>query len=76
MGHDSGVEFAERSTEVGGDVLANAGRIIGVGDFRQEKGRGSFGTFEVVNVPADLLDAPAQWAALETPVAANRETDC
>lgn len=28
-------------------LLMNAGRIVGIGDFRQEKGRGSFGTFEV-----------------------------
>ena len=28
-------------------LLANAGVIVGIGDFRQEKGRGSFGTFAV-----------------------------
>lgn len=28
-------------------LLANAGTIVGIGDFRQEKGRGSFGTFAV-----------------------------
>jgi len=28
-------------------LLANAGAIIGLGDFRQEKGRGSYGTFAV-----------------------------
>ena len=57
-------------------LLANAGRIIGVGDFRQEKGRGSFGTFEVVSeIPEDLMDAKAQWEAMETPVPANRETE-
>jgi hypothetical protein len=29
-------------------LLANAGAIVGIGDFRQEKGKGSFGTFRVV----------------------------
>lgn len=29
-------------------LLANAGVIIGIGDFRQEKGKGSFGTFRVI----------------------------
>lgn len=28
-------------------LLTNAGAIVGIGDFRQEKGRGSFGTFSV-----------------------------
>ena len=28
-------------------LLSNAGSIIGIGDFRQEKGRGSYGTFVV-----------------------------
>lgn len=28
-------------------LLANAGALVGIGDFRQEKGRGSFGTFSV-----------------------------
>jgi hypothetical protein len=30
-------------------LLANAGIIVGIGDFRQEKGRGSFGTFAVTD---------------------------
>jgi hypothetical protein len=29
-------------------LLANAGVVVGIGDFRQEKGKGSFGTFRVV----------------------------
>ncbi len=29
-------------------LLTNAGSIVGIGDFRQEKGRGSFGTFQVL----------------------------
>lgn len=28
-------------------LLSNAGAIVGIGDFRQEKGRGSYGTFAV-----------------------------
>ena len=28
-------------------LLSNAGTIVGIGDFRQEKGRGSFGCFDV-----------------------------
>lgn len=28
-------------------LLSNAGTIVGIGDFRQEKGRGSYGTFAV-----------------------------
>ena len=28
-------------------MVANAGQLIGLGDFRQEKGRGSFGTFTI-----------------------------
>ena len=28
-------------------LLSNAGVIVGIGDFRQEKGRGSYGTFSV-----------------------------
>lgn len=30
-------------------LLANGGIIVGIGDFRQEKGKGSFGQFEVVS---------------------------
>lgn len=30
-------------------LLANAGQIVGLGDFRQEKGRGSFGTWTVAS---------------------------
>ena len=29
-------------------LLTNAGSIVGIGDFRQEKGKGSFGCFDVV----------------------------
>ena len=30
-------------------LLANAGQMVGIGDFRQEKGRGSYGTFAVAS---------------------------
>jgi hypothetical protein len=43
-------------------LLANAGVIVGIGDFRQEKGRGSFGTFAVAG--DDLGDWADDWAAI------------
>ena len=47
-------------------LLNNAGIIAGIGDERQEKGKGSAGTFEIANeVPKALLDAGAQWEAIE-----------
>ena len=61
-------------------LLHNAGRVCGIGDWRQEKGKGSFGTFTVEKLgatlpdDASLLDAAAQWNAIENPVAANPET--
>lgn len=41
-------------------LLANAGAIIGLGDFRQEKGKGSYGTFGVTG--DDLGPWADQWA--------------
>lgn len=41
-------------------LLANAGVIVGIGDFRQEKGRGSYGTFAVAG--DDLGDWSDYWA--------------
>ena len=38
-------------------LLANAGVVVGIGDFRQEKGKGSFGTFRVVGD----ADSDAEW---------------
>lgn len=38
-------------------LLANAGAIIGIGDFRQEKGRGSYGTFAVDTEGGDWQNA-------------------
>lgn len=59
------------------NLLENAGMICGIGDFRQEKGKGSYGTFTVINaedVPADLFDRDAQWAAIQEPQPANIES--
>lgn len=65
-------------------LLANAGVIVGIGDFRQEKGRGSFGTFTVAGEDGgDLADDIAaikresravQQAALESPEYADEDT--
>ena len=43
-------------------LLANAGVIVGIGDFRQEKGRGSFGTFAVAG--DDLGEWACTWAEI------------
>lgn len=65
-------------------LLANAGVIVGIGDFRQEKGRGSYGTFTVHG--DELGDWQETWdeitaegraiqeAALVEPEAADDET--
>ena len=65
-------------------LLANAGTIVGIGDFRQEKGRGSYGTFSVVGDDhGDLADYIAeikaegrevQKAALDNPECADQDT--
>ena len=56
-------------------LLYNAGVVCGIGDFRQEKGKGSYGTFEPTNsIPAALMDHAAQRAALEAPEHDNEET--
>lgn len=66
-------------------LLSNAGAIVGIGDFRQEKGRGSFGTFTVHGTEMDdataevwkhitRQDRDIQAAALENPEAADDET--
>lgn len=65
-------------------LLSNAGVVVGIGDFRQEKGRGSFGTFSVAG--DDLGDWSDYWsdvtqegrdvqqAALDNPEMADDET--
>ena len=57
-------------------MLLNAGMVCGVGDFRQEKGKGSFGTFAPTaeDIPPHLLDLNAQLEAMKTPTAATQET--
>lgn len=58
-------------------LAANAGIAVGLGDFRQEKGRGSYGCFEVFNgeIPADALDIEAQGEAIENPRATDADTE-
>lgn len=65
-------------------LLSNAGAIVGIGDFRQEKGRGSYGTFAVAG--DDLGEFADYWnevtaegrkvqeAALVDPECADDET--
>jgi hypothetical protein len=65
-------------------LLSNAGVIVGLGDFRQEKGRGSYGTFAVAG--DDLGDWQPYWddvtqearsvqqAALDNPELADADT--
>lgn len=62
-------------------LLANAGVVAGIGDFRQEKGRGSFGTFEPLmdesNEAFDTIKRIGradQQAALDEPEMADAET--
>lgn len=61
-------------------LLSTAGMIIGVGDYRQEKGRGSYGQFEVSNdggAHEAIVKAggmKAQDAALEKPEMYDEET--
>ena len=64
-------------------LLANAGVLIGVGDFRQEKGKGAFGSFRVIGPDEDDAEwqelvefhgRPAQEEALRDPEFANEET--
>jgi len=65
------------------NLLCNAGILIGVGDFRQEKGKGSFGSFRVILASQedaewnDLVKnhgRKAQEAALANPEYADRDT--
>lgn len=65
-------------------LLANAGAIVGIGDFRQEKGRGSFGTFTVSSGDdewSDFIaevkqeDRSVQESAMADPVCADDETE-
>ena len=57
-------------------LLYNAGIMCGIGDFRQEKGKGSYGTFEPTNDPwpESMTDPDAQWDAIQNPVPDNEES--
>lgn len=64
-------------------LLCNAGILVGVGDYRQEKGKGAFGSFRVIgegqqDAEWDELVAnhgrAAQVAALEQPEYADKDT--
>ena len=64
------------------NLLAAAGRISGVGDWRQEKGSGSYGSFKLVSADdpdfvriTKTMGYEAQDEALENPQAYNDETD-
>lgn len=66
------------------NLLCNAGVLIGVGDFRQEKGKGGFGSFRVIGEGEDDAEwndlvskhgRAAQTAALENPEYADRDTE-
>ena len=60
-------------------LLHNAGILVGIGDNRQEKGKGSYGTFGVDMVPGELpahmRDAEAQWEAIENPQPENLDSE-
>lgn len=46
-------------------LLQNAGITCGIGDFRQEKGRGSFGTFYVAGTAEDMGAHADAWAEMQ-----------
>ena len=54
------------------NLLANAGQTCGIGDFRQEKGRGNFGRWRVVNKgDAEFADIQALATAEDQRLAMN-----
>lgn len=67
-------------------LLTNAGTVVGIGDFRQEKGRGSFGTFAVASND-DMGEWQETWdelmgegrelqqLAFDNPEAADQDTE-
>jgi hypothetical protein len=84
-----GVEFEVRyitpqlSAASIASLLVNAGVLVGVGDFRQEKGKGGFGAFRVLGDGEDDAEwnelikkhgRAAQLKALKTPEYANEDT--
>lgn len=69
------------STHAIASLLSNAGVVSGIGDFRQEKGKGSYGTFRIVTdedealwqeITAEARDV--QQEALDNPQAFDDET--
>lgn len=72
-----------RLTHVGiANLLAAAGVMVGVGDFRQQKGKGSFGQFKLVNADdPEFLRIVAEQGravqdeALRNPVAYDQDTE-
>lgn len=79
------IQFVSPQLSVAGVValLCNAGVLIGVGDYRQEKGKGAFGSFRVIGEGEDdpewndLVEnhgRAAQDAALEDPEFADKDT--
>lgn len=62
-------------------LLSNAGVVSGIGDFRQEKGKGSYGTFRIVSEDDEALwqeitseARDVQQEALDNPQAFDDET--
>ena len=56
-------------------LLVNAGIMCGIGDFRQEKGKGGFGTWDVVDsIPKSHLDEAGQTEAIKEPEAYDEDT--
>lgn len=65
-----------------GNLLANAGQVIGVGDYRQEKGVGEYGRFSIVSEDNPAFKSltktgtlRAQDAAIANPATYDAETD-
>jgi hypothetical protein len=61
-------------------LLSNGGIIVGIGDFRQEKGKGNFGQFEVVTKKdcASIMKAGGmkqQDAAIKNPTCFDADTE-
>lgn len=65
-------------------LLSNAGVLIGIGDYRQEKGKGAYGSFRVIHADQqddewdDLIanhGRAAQVNAIENPEYADRDTE-
>ena len=68
------------NSEAIGTLLSNAGIMQGVGDWRPEKGKGNFGTFELVNANSAAFKKilksgrKVQEAAMADPECYDKET--